>query len=341
MSHRQGKREGMKPRQKRSAIPDSIVTGSMLMQMVRPSGRGYTIAAPRLNADDTIIHGSLNNYRCHSGLRVHATDTLEAHDLSTQTIVEPELTIAVFLEGVVEMELDGKRIQLGNLEGPAGHAWTVTKRSPSRRMSKKGTRIRKVLVSAPHDWIEQYLGDVTEDGAAIASFMKSHRMDARWTPSKRVLALCEQILSQPQAPHVIQRMNIESKAIDIFSEGLSAFAGQPAADSLDVAPVRTINRGQAIRHYILEHIDDELSLGQIARALGHSVESMQRAFKTAYGVTIVDFIREYRLHRARNALISEGISISEAAYRAGYSNPANFSTAFKKLFGLTPTEAKN
>lgn len=326
---------------KQPPVPDCAVTGSMLMQLVHDTGRGYQIATPHIGDDDVVIHGSLNNYRCHSGLRVHATDTLEAHDLSTQTMVKPELTIAVFLEGVVEMELDGRRVALGNACGPSGHAWVVTRPCPSRRISRKGTRIRKVLVSAPQEWIAQYINELPGD-SDIAAFMRSHGKDAVWTPSKRVLALCEQILNPPPGPHVIQRMNIESKAIEIFSEGLAALAGATETEETQSGgTVRAINRAQSVRSYVLAHIDDDLSLNRIARELGLSVESMQRAFKAAYGSTIVDFIREYRLHQARQALISEGISISEAAYRAGYSNPANFSTAFKKLFGLTPSEAKS
>ncbi|MBO6519765.1 MAG: helix-turn-helix transcriptional regulator [Rhodospirillales bacterium] len=335
------KGDAARRRQKPSAVPDALVTGRMLSQMIRPSGRAYTIATPSLDENDVVIHGNLNNYNCHSGLRVHATDTLEAHDLNTETLINPELTVAVFLEGVVEMELDGERIRLGDPSEPIGHAWTVTRRVPSRRMSRKGTRIRKVLVSAPHTWINAYIDDLPGDGAVIAAFMNTHRNNARWTPSKRTLALCEQILNPSPAPHVIQRMNIESKAIEIFSDALSVLAGLSESNVSDGPSVRAINRAQEIRAYVLDHIDDNLSLTMIARELGCSVESMQRAFKTAYGATIVDFIREYRLHQARHALVSEGISISEAAYRAGYSNPANFSTAFKKLFGLTPSDAKS
>jgi AraC-like DNA-binding protein len=327
-------------RHKRPAVPDTVVTGRMLTQLVRATGRGYQISTPHLGDNDVVIHGSLKNYRCHSGLRVHATDTLEAHDLSTQTMVNPDLTIGVFLEGVVDMELDGRRISLGNAEGSSGHAWVVTKPCACRRISRKGTRIRKVLVSAPKEWMTQYINEFP-DNNVIEGLMNAHGMEMPWSPSKRVLALCEQILNPPPAPQLIQRMHIESKAIEIFSEGLTALAGIRDAETADGASVRAVNRAQAIRSYVLENINAELSLGQIAKELGLSVESMQRAFKAAYGATIVDFIREYRLHQSRQALISEGISISEAAYRAGYSNPANFSTAFKKLFGLTPTEAKS
>ena len=43
---------------------------------------------------------------------------------------------------------------------------------------------------------------------------------------------------------------------------------------------------------------------------------------------------------ARDAMERDGISVAEAAYDAGYSSPANFSTAFKRMFGLSPREAK-
>ena len=67
---------------------------------------------------------------------------------------------------------------------------------------------------------------------------------------------------------------------------------------------------------------------------------MQTAFKATYNSTIADFSRELRLQNARAAIERDGISVGEAAYIAGYSNPANFSTAFKRFFGLSPSDVK-
>ena len=333
-------REGRRARYGAPALPNANVTRRMLMQLGRPNSDTYSIDAPTLRASDVVIHGRLNNYRCHSGLRVHATDTLEAHDLSTEADVERELTVAVFLEGKVEMDLDGERLALGGGERSQGHIWMVGQPSRCRRISRKGTRIRKVLISAPPEWIGQLLEESRTGADAIARFLNTHRASASWTPSKRVLALCEQILSPANAPHVIQCMGIEAKAIEIFSEGLAALAGTPKPTGSPSSSVRYLSRAQRIRAYLIEHIAEDLSLRRVAKDLGLSVESMQRAFKSAYGRTIVDFVREYRLHLARLAMDRDGISVSEAAYRAGYSSPANFSTAFKKLFGMTPSQAK-
>ncbi len=69
-----------------------------------------------------------------------------------------------------------------------------------------------------------------------------------------------------------------------------------------------------------------------------SVTNMQSSFKQAYGMTVMDYIRERRLVAARDALGREGLSIAQAAHLAGYTSPQNFSTAFKRQFGISPSE---
>jgi AraC-like DNA-binding protein len=56
-----------------------------------------------------------------------------------------------------------------------------------------------------------------------------------------------------------------------------------------------------------------------------------------YGVSASDYLRKSRLAAAREALMHEGLSVTEAAYSVGYANSANFSTAFRKHFGYVPS----
>jgi AraC-like DNA-binding protein len=51
-------------------------------------------------------------------------------------------------------------------------------------------------------------------------------------------------------------------------------------------------------------------------------------------------MRETRLQAARDAMDKDGLTIGQAAFLAGYSSPANFSTAFKRVFGISPSEAR-
>lgn len=325
---------------RRERLPQATVTRSMLAEMASHAGREFSIAAPSLGAGDIAVHGRLNNYACHSGLRVHATDTVEAHDLRTEVVTGPKVSVAIFLEGFVDLEIDGKRTRLGGGARPSGQIWVMSERAAYRRLSRKGTHVRKVIISVPPEWLGTALADAASETQALASFLSSHGATRCWTPSKRALALAEQILSPNQDSAVIRNMSIESKAIEIVTEALSEFTGMNASTCGETASFRALSRAQKIRAHVLENIDQDLSLGTLAKDLGISIESMQRAFKAAYDSTVVDFVRECRLHQARKAMDQDGISVSEAAYLAGYSNPANFSTAFKKMFGLTPSQAR-
>ena len=79
-----------------------------------------------------------------------------------------------------------------------------------------------------------------------------------------------------------------------------------------------------------------VSLEEIANTIGLSISTLQRRFKKDYGTTVVDYIRQKRLEKARTAIAINGLSIGEAAYQAGYNHSSNFITAFKKRFNITP-----
>ena len=49
------------------------------------------------------------------------------------------------------------------------------------------------------------------------------------------------------------------------------------------------------------------------------------------------FIRNIRLAKAAELLSQRKMSIAEVAYEVGFSNPNNFATAFKEMYGMPPT----
>jgi AraC-like DNA-binding protein len=53
-----------------------------------------------------------------------------------------------------------------------------------------------------------------------------------------------------------------------------------------------------------------------------------------------EFIRHRRLEQARSALERDAVSVKQAAFLAGYSSAANFSTAYRKHFGCTPRQSR-
>lgn len=72
--------------------------------------------------------------------------------------------------------------------------------------------------------------------------------------------------------------------------------------------------------------------------MGLSRAQLHRRMKDLTGVSVGEFIRNLRLQQAARLLKSDDISISQVTYAIGFSTPAHFTVAFKKYFGITPSE---
>ena len=63
-------------------------------------------------------------------------------------------------------------------------------------------------------------------------------------------------------------------------------------------------------------------------------------FKRLYGQTIFDYCQSRRMEHARHLLEHTELSITEISFDVGYEYPSNFTTAFKRHFGVTPKVAR-
>jgi AraC-like DNA-binding protein len=87
------------------------------------------------------------------------------------------------------------------------------------------------------------------------------------------------------------------------------------------------------------HLDDsDFGLEQLLAEIGMSKSTLYRQLKTETDMTPSDFIRNIRLKRACEMLLSQKMTVAEVAYATGFSNPKYFTRCFKDMFGKTPTE---
>lgn len=76
----------------------------------------------------------------------------------------------------------------------------------------------------------------------------------------------------------------------------------------------------------------------MASELGYSRSHLHRVIRKKSAKNISQYIREYRLEKARTLLLEERINVSEAAYRTGFSSPSYFSKSFTAYFGYSPRD---
>lgn len=89
------------------------------------------------------------------------------------------------------------------------------------------------------------------------------------------------------------------------------------------------------------NIENPVSPEKISQQLGLGYSWFRRSFKEYTGVSPARYQMQLRLTRAKELLIGSDKSISEIAYMLNYENAGQFSTAFKKHEGMTPSEFRN
>ncbi|MBD2863188.1 helix-turn-helix domain-containing protein [Paenibacillus oceani] len=90
---------------------------------------------------------------------------------------------------------------------------------------------------------------------------------------------------------------------------------------------------------IERELDGELSLSSMAERFAIHPSHLSRLFKSETGQAYSDYVRAKRMSMARMHL-EEGLSVHEAAGMNGFKDPANFSKAFSKFWGVPPIEFK-
>ena len=81
----------------------------------------------------------------------------------------------------------------------------------------------------------------------------------------------------------------------------------------------------------------EFSILDVTREAGISRSLLHTKMKSLVNMPMGDYIRMKRLMRA-SKLLKEGYNVSETAYKVGFSDPGYFSKAFKKYYGVSPSE---
>ena len=92
------------------------------------------------------------------------------------------------------------------------------------------------------------------------------------------------------------------------------------------------------RSYILSHIQEHISLSSVADAANVSPGYMSQFFKKNMGISLVDYINQMKVQKAKELIKQGSDKINEIATILGYDNIYYFSKVFKKITGITPSE---
>lgn len=95
-----------------------------------------------------------------------------------------------------------------------------------------------------------------------------------------------------------------------------------------------------IEEYLDAHCDQPITARDLAEIAGVSMSALYAGFKRHRGVPPLEFLKQIRLHRVRDALLTAppGTTVSEIASRWGFNHLGRFSGDYGRQFGETPSE---
>ena len=116
-------------------------------------------------------------------------------------------------------------------------------------------------------------------------------------------------------------------------------------DGTQSAPILGLKKGDKSKYvleamdYIGAHYNDPgITVGSIAQSLGISEGHLSHTFKKETDYTLLNYLTRYRIHKAMELLRDCRMKVYEVAEQVGYKDITYFSTTFKKVMGVSPSE---
>ncbi len=286
------------------------------------------------------------------GVRNEAVSGVEAPG---QTIAEEKLSLFVLLNGHQRFRLGGREYLLSTVmrsdPGPKALLLRIGAGQWLEYLESTGQPLVKISISTGPDWlvaagalVEEVMPGNTrvEEVAGIPAGLLSQM----WAPDADMLATARDIVAIHQEGRSGLRsrsaMNLAlmSRGIDLFRAALASLGTLRQDEVADTAAAGD-PRLATLAGYIASHLDDPgLGPEELARACGLGLRSLQRLLRRSLDCSPREFIRAQRMEAAFVALCRGRVNVQQAAFMAGYSSAANFSTAFKRAFGVTPGQAQ-
>jgi len=183
---------------------------------------------------------------------------------------------------------------------------------------------------------ESRLACCTIDGPYLDSLAGCHfELDAGIGIVDPVLARLMQALIAVIEDRANYSQPLAAEVIRATVNALAARHGHPAAE-LRIKGGIAPSQMKSLLAWLQEHIEDPLTVGQMAAQVGLSAAHFSREFKRSTGSTPWDYVVRMRLDGARDALL-EGGCVARVASQFGFADQSHLARLFKLHFGLSPS----
>ncbi|MEZ9722713.1 helix-turn-helix transcriptional regulator [Vibrio splendidus] len=342
---------------KRSALTKKVALTKKLEQTEK-----QIIVTQGQTKQTSLAEGKFLSYQYNDQIFVHGGRCIELVDSNIVSTAHSAILITILLEGKLTFGYDDLEFDLDASNGPQGVVVNLAKPANFMRSLIQNNKMNKINILVKPQWVEPRLSE----HCTSKSFLDSHKAFYDLQINTDIIQLTNRLTSQATPTNFQDKLVVETLTQQLLAQTLSqmpiqccqqctsdddlisatsadlGFTSHSTDSSENIDKPSTSKTFDAkiedIISYIEINLDQPLSLDSIASKFSMSISNLQRRFKQSYNLTINGYIRYRRLHIARQHLERGLVSITEAAYEAGYQHPSNFTNAFKKTFGVPPQD---
>ena len=306
----------------------AVLPGTLGFEALRDNAAPYvtrhrmTVGRP---APLPCFSGTFGIHDIGKGQTVHQSSIAPETEFETSFVAETGLLVSIILDGRLTFALDGRAYDFQACERPLAVAWCNLEPEEVTRRTEQQDHLVKVQVHTPLSFFDAAWREGT------GSILKTHCEVIAWQPGLAATEAARDLIEGRGLSALRSRMASSRFAVEALDSLLEHVEARTSTSSSRIA---------AARAYVEQTAADHPGLTQIAAATGFSVSSLQRTYRSTYGMTVIEHQRRLLLEQAMRALQSGRISVAQASRMAGYRSPTNFTSAFTKLFGVPPSRIK-
>lgn len=260
--------------------------------------------------------------------RADTLNGLECLSATFRTLEFAPHTHDTFCIGVIEAGVQKSRIRGASINAGAGAIYLINPGVIHEgRPAEHGYRYRMMYPSL------ETLRAVAEDAA------ERHLPRSLAFPDETVMAppLASAFLTlHRQVEAGGGRLELETKFNDLMLRLVNVFG----REAIEVTDLKAGNAVRQARDLLDARFYDDLSLSDVAGAVGLSRAHLIRAFKKEFGVPPHGWLTDRRIRAARR-LLEKGASIVDTAFDCGFADQAHLTRQFKARTGVTPAVYRN
>lgn len=277
-----------------------------------------------------VVQGDIEEMTLSSGLCLTNSNVQVLQPYESMSLHHCPLYTLVLLEGCVTLRLGGKEFIVRS-----GMAFS-TRLGDQLIMNARhlaNHHLRTVSLGVhPHNAAQQPL---------LSSLLSEWERDGYpaflWQIPGYLLSGLRHALEAP--PGLSRQFMLEGAMLQLLGHGLS-FGQRGGRETRRQSPPGEQYRLESVRRLLAQQPEKNYTLGELAHLAAMSPSSLRAKFRLVYGRPVFEYLRDCRLELARRYL-AQGYSVQQAAWMSGYQHATNFATAFRRRYGIAPSDARS